>query len=703
MKTKKYLIILFVIFIIGNLNIILNLNDFIYLGSSNFSDIPITHYPNLNFIQKSIQQFHQVPLWSNLIFSGYPFAANPLSGLWYFPGWFALLFNLPVGINLTLLLHLLIGLYGMFFFLRTLKISTIGSILGSVAFIFSTKIYAHLGAGHLSLIYAISWTPWLMLFTNKFKFEKRGLKTTIISGLFWGLILLADLRWSIPTFLIWLVLIAEKNINLKTWAKFIGISLGTGLLASFATWLPLLQFLSFSNRTGLSPNEQLIFSMSSFDFLNLLFPFFEGNAETRVYPGAVVILLSVLGLFLSQQNSRIRKWYLLAFISVLLALGENIPGMSLIYRLPGFSLMRVPSRFLFPFIFALSVISASVIDIIHIEKFSYKINRIFFLFPLLVFVILFAVGSFFITKETPINLIWSIIVFTISFIVLFILFSYSFKPMLLDLILIIILITDLFFVNFSSLRLEPFEKVINIHSGLISKLADLDPEFRIYTPSYSISQEQGAYFALNQVNGVDPLQLQEYVDYFVKASGVPVEKYSVTLPAYENGNPIKDNAGKCPEKELLLELNTKFVISAFPLSDCGLGNHEGISGQYVYKIGNDDNYMKLENCPNTELHYQIIKYSPNEIILDMASCGGELQISEINYPGWQVFVDDIPFPLESKTLFRTVRIPEGRHELQMVFQPKIVFISLSIQSFVWLICVVYLFFAYRKREYENPS
>lgn len=703
MKTKKVLIILFIIFIIGNLNIILNFNDFVYLGSSDFSDIPITHYPNLLFIQRAVQDYHQVPLWSNLIFSGYPFAANPLSGLWYFPGWIALIFKLPAGINLTLLVHLLIGLYGMYFFLRTLKISNIGSILGSIAFIFSTKIYAHLGAGHLSLIYAISWTPWLMFFTNKFKSEERGFKTSILSGLIWGLILLADLRWSIPAFLIWIVLIVGKNINLKIFAKFIGISLSTGLLTSLATWLPLLQFLSLSNRASLTPNEQLIFSMSFFDFLNLFFPFFEGNAETRVYPGAAVILLSVVGLFLSQQNSKFRKWYFLALISILFSLGENIPGMSYIFGLPGFSLMRVPSRFLFPFIFALSVISAYVFDSFYLGKLSYKIHRIFFLFPFVVFVILFAVGSFFITKEFPINLIWSIIIFSTSFIVLFLLFSSSIKPILLSLFLLFLLTTDLFFVNISSLRFEPFEKVINNHPDLMSKLEVSEPGFRVYTPSYSISQEQGAFFGLNQVNGVDPLQLQEYVDFFENASGVAVEKYSVTLPPFETGNPSKDNGKKCPKKELLQKLNTKYVISAFSLSDCDLGDHTLLADQYVYELGNEDNYLQLENCPDGKLNYQTIKYSANEIILNIESCGGILQISEINYPGWQVFVDGNQVSLESKTLFRTLRVPEGRHELKMVFRPQIVLVSLSIQSFAWLISLFYIIFANRKRENENHS
>jgi len=162
LKNKRSYILIIIFFLIGNISILLGIDNFIYLGGSEFSDIPITHYPNLLFIQKSLINHQQIPLWSDLIFSGYPFSSNPLSGLWYFPGWMALLFPLPLGINISLLLHLLLGMFGMFFFLKQLNISDKSAVFGAIAFAFSSKTYAHIGAGHLSLIYAISWTPWFL-------------------------------------------------------------------------------------------------------------------------------------------------------------------------------------------------------------------------------------------------------------------------------------------------------------------------------------------------------------------------------------------------------------------------------------------------------------------------------------------------------------------------------------------------------------
>lgn len=698
MKSKKQLIILFVVFLIGNINILFNINDFIYLGSSQFSDIPITHYSNLLFIQKSIHDHHQIPLWSNLIFSGYPFAANPLSGLWYFPGWLALLFPLPAGINITLLLHLLIGLFGMYFFLQSLNISENGSILGSIAFVFSAKIYAHIGAGHLSLIYAISWTPWLLLLTNKFKSGVTPFKYNILSGLFWGLILLADLRWSIPTFLIWIFLILDKKIHFQNQIKFIAISSGIGLLSSMTTWLPLFQLLSLSNRSGLSPSEQMIFSMSIVDFLNLLFPFFEGSAETRVYPGAIVVLLSVLGLFLYKHNQHMRKWYILALISVILSFGEHIPGMNLIYEIPGFSLMRVPARFLFPLLFSLSIISAMVFNTISISVKDYSLNRVFFLFPVVIFVILFSVGSFLLTQELTINFVWPIIIFSTGFLLIFFLQKHAHISLFHANNLLIILVIDLFFVNYSSMRFVSSVETINKDPELMRILTNTSPNFRIYTPSYSVSQEQGTYWGIHQVNGVDPLQLQKYINYFEQVSGISIDNYSVTLPPFENGNPELDNYGICPNKEKLQELNTIIVVSAFELLDCNLGTSEFISNHYVYEIGVEDNYLRFQDCPKSENQYNIKKYSPNEIILDIESCGGILEISEINYPGWRIFVDGQQVVLDSKSLFRSVSVPDGHHELRMVFKPIIIFAGLIMQSLTWLFSIFYILFIRIKKN-----
>ena len=65
-----------------------------------FSDLTISHYPNAEYLRQSLLSGGSLPLWSPGILSGYPFAANPLSGIWYPPGWLALVLPLPHAFNL---------------------------------------------------------------------------------------------------------------------------------------------------------------------------------------------------------------------------------------------------------------------------------------------------------------------------------------------------------------------------------------------------------------------------------------------------------------------------------------------------------------------------------------------------------------------------------------------------------------------------
>ena len=127
-----------------------------------YSDISISHYPNMLYLKRVLLDTGTVPFWSPAIFSGYPFAANPLSGLWYPPGWIALLFPLPMGFNLVAAMHLLWGGLGIYLLLRAEGLSDRSAIFGALAFEFSPKLFAHYGAGHLTLYYAVAWTPWLI-------------------------------------------------------------------------------------------------------------------------------------------------------------------------------------------------------------------------------------------------------------------------------------------------------------------------------------------------------------------------------------------------------------------------------------------------------------------------------------------------------------------------------------------------------------
>jgi hypothetical protein len=79
----------------------------IYPANAQFSDLTITHWPAFAYTRDRLQATGQIPLWRSSILSGTPFAADPLSGLFYPPHWIAFIPVVPLSLafNLLMLFH----------------------------------------------------------------------------------------------------------------------------------------------------------------------------------------------------------------------------------------------------------------------------------------------------------------------------------------------------------------------------------------------------------------------------------------------------------------------------------------------------------------------------------------------------------------------------------------------------------------------
>ena len=92
--------------------------NLLYPPNSPYSDLMLTHWPNAYFMRQSVWQDHVWPLWNPTQFSGVPFAANPLSGLWYPPNTLLLVLPLTLAFNFLLAFHLCLGGLGMMSLVR---------------------------------------------------------------------------------------------------------------------------------------------------------------------------------------------------------------------------------------------------------------------------------------------------------------------------------------------------------------------------------------------------------------------------------------------------------------------------------------------------------------------------------------------------------------------------------------------------------
>jgi hypothetical protein len=123
-----------------------------------------------------------------------PLAPDPLAGLWYPLNWILLLAPVPLTFNILLALHLAWAGQGVYAFLRAEGLNGAGALLGGAAFAGAPKLFTHLLAGHVSLVFAVAWTPWLLLAVRRAA-GAGGWTRGALAGALLALIFLADPRW----------------------------------------------------------------------------------------------------------------------------------------------------------------------------------------------------------------------------------------------------------------------------------------------------------------------------------------------------------------------------------------------------------------------------------------------------------------------------------------------------------------------------
>ena len=642
-----------------------------------YTDLLISHYPNALYLKQSILEYHTIPLWSPAILGGYPFAANPLSGLWYPAGWGALLFPLPQGFTILIALHLVLGGLGMYRLLRAEGLRHFPALFGALAFEFMPKLFAHYGAGHLTLLYAVPWTPWLLL-------AARNEKRKWASGVVLALIFLADPRWAAYAGLLWLgYLFAYSQYNIPEKIQRLLISLGTTALLSAPLLIPLLEYVSLSTRSRLAPAEVFSHSLPPAQLLGLLFPSGGGSAEWFFYAGGAGVALLLISLTNAQCRKKSRFWLWTAGLSLGLALGSHIPGLELLARLPGFSLLRVPPRTLFLMGMALASIGAHVIASVFGEVIQGQgLNRAarLSLVGLVTFAIFLGGGVWTLAGELPLPVAWGVgaIILAAAWIGAA---RKRLSPQAWLMGLLFLSVIDWGGAALISFDIRPNEEAFAQQSELAEYLAETPGRFRVYSPSYSLPQHIAAQHGIELADGVEPLQITAYAQFMEAATGVPQDGYSVTLPPFAAGEPSRDNANYIPSPELLGLLNVRYVAAEFDIAVDGLVFREQFGGTCLY-----ENTLALPRAwvqpfgadlGQNATPAEIIAWEPNHITIK-APGPGLLVLSEIAYPGWRVKVDDQKAEMKIVAgILRGVELPAGAHEVEFFFRPLSVYVGLA--------------------------
>lgn len=626
---------------------------FVYPGSgAAFSDMAITHYPNALFLQSALRN-GELPLWSPQILLGFPFVAHPYSGLWYPPYWLALLFPLPLGLNVVLAAHVVLGGVGMYAFLRQQGYARSAAVVGGLAFQLAPRLFAHIGAGHLMLVMAVCLTPWLLWASRG-----RRLPAAVVLALIVG----ADPRWGLYAGALW----AGWLLWQRQFKLLLQQALLTLLLALPALWL-YLQYGQHSTRAHLSPAEVLELSLPPANLLGLLLPQWGGTHEWIIYPGIVLLLMVLLA---RPWQPGTRFWAAVVMVCVLVALGSHVPGAQWLAELPGASQLRIPPRALLLASLAWAVLAAAAMQPLAGAGRKLKPVRLVFA-AALALLLSFAALAFWQSAE-----LWKPALFAAALVLAawWAQERWQVGGRMLVMALSVLIVADLLAASGSLVRFRSAEAVLSEGAEAAQYIAQDTDVFRVYSPDYSLPQQTAARYGLELANGVDPLQLRSAQALLIRAGGFSSQGYSVALPP--------PHADAALDAALLGQLNVKYMVSATPLEAAGLVLVYSQPFIYVneylqpraWQVGEDGQLRAAE----------IVTLQPNRIQV-RASGPGQLVLSELYYPGWEIEVGGTPGAfLGSEPDLRRVYLPDGEHTVEMRFWPLALTVGLPPAALGWL-------------------
>ena len=551
--------------------------------------------------------------------------------------------------------------------------------------------------------------------------------------------------------------IREMVSNRKTlWFASVLFLIGLGVAA--IQIVPASEFVTESVRSKIDTYSQAtIGSYPLQGIITMALPNFFGNYITGQYwisgiPWTIPlfnlyvgVLPIILLFFISYEKTESAKLVIflisLGILAFILSLGAHTPLYRLIYYIPGFDKIRAPSKIIILWVFALSLLAGKGIDDLFKRPRAFYWRRINlylgFVVCLGILDLLFHIerpavlkifSPFIMNEAIPdkMDIATNVIVngfhhftlFNFSILLCLILwFRNILKPRLAAFLLSALLLADLGVASWGAPRhddkiylwMKQTKKAIN---EILKKDRGL---YRVGSYDYGMGPNLEMYFGYQTVGGYTPLILRRYYDY--------INQYT------DNRLPdgwVWFSYGPSENGILLDLLNMKYEISYGPIrialrQSCLprafiVPNYRVIEKEKLldYLIGPEFNPRKVVLFENKDIESRlsdvaplksngessatVTLYRPDHIhLVTQSSEPGYLFLSEVFYPGWKAFVDDKPMHiLRGNYLFRVVKVPKGKHQVRLVFEPLSVKFGVGVSTFTLLLVLTISLYHIRK-------
>lgn len=722
-------------------------------------DIIRMTFPWKEFAIENIKSF-QIPSWNPYNFSGTPFMANFQGGVFYPFNLLMILFGMIPGWTMYIVSQPFLALIFTFLYLRQNNLSRQASLFGAIVFSFSSFMVVWLQYGIIG--HTIIWLPLVLLLIDKSikKFTTINLLLLIMSltsSILAGYIQVAIYLY-IFSFTYLIFRIKAENKSLVTSLKYIPIFVFPLLLSSFQL-LPTLQLFLQSSRSNFSTEAIRGILIPLQSTITTFVPDFFGNPATRNYwlEGTYIERVTYIGVlpmifvffsFFQKKNKNFlffSFWLVFVYVFVLnTPFGVFINSLHIPFIATG-----VPTRILFLFSFAGSVLSAYGLDtFLKEKKIMYRPLIVIGLVYLVLWVFVLVaphylkypwISDLAISKK---NLIFPSLIFFASLLTLIPFRKYQ----KIAFVLIIILVFDLFYffnkiTPFSpSQFFYPETKVIN----RLKTLGEIDRSWG-YQSGYIETNFQ-THEKIYSAEGYDPLIIKRYMELVTASRN---GKFPESVPRsdvniVQNGGSLRDNVYR---KKLIDLLGIKYITykdnllpstfapkkDIFPEEQYSLiwqdnpwqiyKNNSALERFFIafdYKVEDDKSILSsiynndvdlrktilLEENPilkverNAKGEVKLLSYKPDKIKFYVKTNGnGILFLSDNYYPDWQVNIDGSKNKIyRADYSFRAVVIPKGEHTVEFLYNSESFKAGLIISALCFLSIALYVIISLNKRR-----
>lgn len=725
--------------------VILHPDQIIY---SKYSDTIAQVYPFYHFVDATLKTGN-LPLWNPYTFCGNPSMSIPYNTMFYPLN--ILLFIIPtyLGIGYIYLLHIFLGGFFMYIFMRYIKLDEVSSFLSSIIFMFSGFFVMFIGAGHYAKISTAIWIP-LIFLLFEVALNKRSLFYGLLIGVPIGIQFLAGhiqisfyILFALALYLLFrsfLIIKQERNykVAIKFFLIFI-VALLTGFALSATKLIPLLEFSKYTGRAGgVSYDFATSYSLPLESLITFVLPkFFFFSNWPLLYIGFLPLILMLIAICFRRNNKHVLFFTGLAFLSLLFALGRNTPFYWLLWKfVPGVSMFRCPSMIIFLFTFSASILSGfgfsylkENITLPEREK-IWKITKILaVLILLLVCVIIIAhIGrnqiiqfaqniitqkyyaldylpsfplDYFLQKVPLIYLtivkdLLALLALSVGSVVILALRIKRRIPIkYFNIIVILFILSNLWFYHVGFIDTKSPEEIYGEQDYIVF-LKSNSEGYRVYDlDGDKIIDNFQMIYGLHTIGGYE-------------AAKVKLSYYSDIFDCINISN----------EKHPILNLlNVKYILTSKQLNISGFKLVFNKNNTYIYENehvlpkafvihevnlpSSKEEIMKLDLSDiidNEEV--KILKDLPNEKILNTnLSNPGFLVLSETWYPEWKAYINGKPITVyKAYHTLMSVHLDEGEYMVRFVYEP----LSLRIGAWITFLTAIFLvIMVIKRREWEK--